>query len=378
VPVPPAPLATPERTPTNGHHGNRHRETPSGTALAKRHAALIELGRFRRLLEQSTSQPDVERLVTRTRDRLLRIQGRRADRPYLSKSLSQIATAVRRRGWPAAALELLRWAIANDAADRYILTDVIQCELALGDLPGALETLAIARKQCWATDGMYAAVISATAKAGALTRARDLFDQALADGMAKSFCFTSLINAYGKAGHLDVARTLLARAHAFGYASSASYTAVIDACGKLGDLVGAREQFDAARMHGLAGPPTYTALIDAFGRAGDIESAQRCFDEARASGRLSDFSYAALLDAYAKAGHLRCAERLFDEARVKGYMSAHCYTIMISAHRRAKRHRAARKLWDEAIAEGRWDDRSTPSARRGAGAATSAAASRRY
>jgi pentatricopeptide repeat protein len=348
----PASSPEPADHPTDRQDAPRRRRKPSHAALAKRHAALTALDEFRQSVQQATSAPQVECLVANIKERLIGIQGRPADRPYLSRSLSQAAAAVRRSGWPAVALALLHWAIANDAADRYILNDAIQCDLALANLPGALRTLDKARALSWANDGMYAGLIAAFSRSHDLRRAEELFEQARMDGQARSFCFASIVDAFGKARDLCRVHEFLDAARRQGFASSVCYTAAIDACGKCGNLTGARRYFEAARANGLAGPPTYTALIDAFGRAGDVANAERSFNEARAVRRLSDFSYGALLGAFSRAGHLHRAQVLFDEAKTNGFVNAHCYTIMIAAHTRAGRGRMARKLSQEAAAKG--------------------------
>jgi pentatricopeptide repeat protein len=330
------------------------RQNPRLSGLPAREAVLGVLRTYKEALRTAAPGSDVRHLTFETRERLEALQGDPAYRPHLAKSLSQMSTALRKKGWFDLAMQLLDGAIEIGAIDSYILTDAIQCRLAMGDLQSAEALMSFACAAHLATDGMYAGLLERYAKMGNLRRAEELFDEANARGLAAEFCHTALIDGYGKSGQLQDAERLFAAARRRGMATALIFTALLDAYGKRGELQRARELFDESATVSGDRQSIYTALIDAYGKAGDLESAERLFDELRAQGTPSAHSYATLLQAHGKTGNLQRAQTLFNEARDRGTLTPYTYTIMIKAYRCKGRPLEAQRLYEQGKSEGVW------------------------
>jgi pentatricopeptide repeat protein len=324
------------------------------SGVAARDAVLKVLGVYKLELKDASTSSQAHQLTSKTRARLEDLQGDRTCRRHLAKSLSQMATALRKHGWVSIALDLLDWAIDNRAVDVYILNDAIQCHLAIGDIAAAESLLSIANRIQLASDGMYAALVELHAKTGDLQRAQELFDEANANHLAGEFCFTAMIDGYGKAGRIREAEAVFEVARCHGFAGAAIFTPMLDAYGKRGDLKRARELFDEAKLLCADRQSIYTALIDAYGKAGEWEAAERLFDELRAGGMPSSHSYAALLYAHGKAGNVQQAQKVFDDAKARGVLNPVAYVTMMKIYQASGRASQAQSLLRQARAARVW------------------------
>ena len=63
-----------------------------------------------------------------------------------------------------------------------------------------------------------------------LFRSQEVFDAALAAGLADSFTYTSLVDAWGKSGDAVRAQEVFDAALAAGLANAFTYTSLVDAC----------------------------------------------------------------------------------------------------------------------------------------------------
>jgi pentatricopeptide repeat protein len=336
----------------------RHRKMPDGRfyGIPPREAVLNVISAFKEALTAVKSGADARRLTSETLARLEMLQGEPNSRHHFAKSLSQMSTALRKRGWVDIALSLIEWAVQKGVIDTHILNDAVQCYLATGDMPSAEKVLVSARERELATDGMYAAILDRHARAGSIARAQELFDEAATDDLAGDFCYTALIDGYGKLGLLSEAERHFAIARRLGFATLATFTALLDAHGKKGDLRRARELFEEAKLlHSTDRQPIYTALIDAYGKAGECESAEQIFDELRTHGAPGPHSYSALLCAHVKAGNLRRAQFVFDEAKRRGIHSPFAYLTLMKAYEVAGHSSQAKRLLNQANAEGVWN-----------------------
>jgi pentatricopeptide repeat protein len=324
------------------------------SGVLARDAVLEVLATYRLELQSATTSAEVNQITAKTRARLEDLQGERNYRHHFAKSLSQMATALRKRGWVTIALDLLDWAIDNGVVDTYIVNDAIQCHLATGDLDAAEKRMAIANQNHLANDGMYAALVETNAKTGNVPRARELFDEAAANHLAGEFCHTAMIDGYGKAGLTGEAEAIFNGARALGFRSAGIFTAIIDTYGKRGELTRAQQLFDEAKSLCADRQSIYTALIDAYGNAGDWKAAERLFDELRASVIPSRHSYAALLSAHGKAGNVRRARNLFNEAKERGALSPIAYLTLMKIYQERGCSHQAHRLLRRARAERVW------------------------
>jgi pentatricopeptide repeat protein len=332
-------------------HRNRSRVPVRG-------AVLNVISAYKEALAGMKIGADVHRLTLETRARLEMLQGEAFSRPHFAKSLSQMSTALRKKGWVEIALLLVEWAIQKGVIDSHILNDAAQCYLANGDMQSAERVLVSAREKALATDGMYAGILDRHARAGSMTRARELFDEAVMGGLAGDICYTALIDGYGKLGDLSEAEHHFAIARRLGLVSLATFTVLLDAHGKKGNLQRAQELFEEAKTLDSADrQPIHTALIDAYGKAGDWESAERVFKELRRYGTPCPHSFSALLCAHARAGNLRQAQLVFDEAKALGIYSPFSYLTLMKAYENAGCSAQAKILLDEANSERVWNGR---------------------
>ena len=270
----------------------------SYASLQKRDVVLGVVSTFRTALAGARTKVEVEAIVSQARDGLQVLQGRWSDRGHFAKSLCQVATAVRRQGWPDVARALLEWALGQRIADPYILNEIAQCHLANDDLIGAEDTLQRARALNLLSEAMYTALLRRYGRAGDTRKARQLLDGAVQDGVAGAFSYTALVAAYGKAG----------------------------------DILQAQEIFERARSRGLLVAAIYTALADAYGKAGHVQESKRVFDEARTYNAIDGRFYTVLMSAYCRIGSLVEARDVFDEALRKGLIDDRTCSVMIGAY----------------------------------------------
>ena len=176
------------------------------SAVEKRNAVLDALHEFLEGLDYAPTPHDVVCLVHRARERLVVIQGAKAERAYLARSLCQMAAALRRRHHHQISRQLLEWGVERGAMDGYTFVEILKAHLLDRNFSLAEETLSLARGLSLASKPMYTAIIAAYARAGSWRRTRSLFDEATRDGLVDAYCYTALIRAYGQAGELQSAQ----------------------------------------------------------------------------------------------------------------------------------------------------------------------------
>ncbi|MGC4085338.1 MAG: hypothetical protein QM736_25255 [Vicinamibacterales bacterium] len=184
-----------------------HDQTHTGTAH-KRDAALALLDACGRSLAEVRSIGDAREIADRARTEIIRLQGQPDDRPYLMKTLCQLAHLLRSYGWSTLAADLLESAATDGIVDAYVLSELVQCQLRRGDAAAAESTLDRARQSGLLTDAICTSIIAAHGRAGDVASAERVYQQALADGVVSEFVFTAMIAVYGKAGQPTRARDL--------------------------------------------------------------------------------------------------------------------------------------------------------------------------
>ena len=271
----------------------------------RRNRAVATIESFKATLARAHVIGQVQHAVDAVRAELVSLQGAVDDRPHLAKSLCQVATAVRRRGFPEVGSGLLEWTLDAGLADAYIVNELLLSYVLVDDLDAADRGLTKARASRLVTPGNYSTLIAACGRLKNITRARELFEQALADGLVDGCVYTAIINVYGKAGALAAARAAFEQARAHDLVLPGSYTALLIACAQSADLVSAQHVFAEAQAVGLADQRTYTALLGAYGKAGDSLRAQGIFDQAHAAGLCDSYMYTALITAHAANGAIK-------------------------------------------------------------------------
>ena len=251
--------------------------------------------------------------------RIEELQGASGDRPYFLKTLCGFAHVLRTTGWAALAIPRIEAAQQNGALDAYVLSELVECQLAVGDTAAAARTLQIARASRFDTAAIYTSLLTVHGRAGNWRVAEDLFATAIEDGISSEFVFTAMIAAYARGGQMAAAQATL----------------------------------DAAQRRGATSETCFTALITAFGRARRPGEAQRVFDQAQTCGMASTRAYTSLMRAYAAAGEFRSARRLLEEATARGTADDRMYSEFIAACLTARRLREAFAVFKRARAAGR-------------------------
>ncbi len=318
----------------------------------RRNRAVATVESFKAALAGAHGASAVRSAADRVWAELVALQGAADDQPHLAKSLCQVATAVRRRGFPGVASGLLEWMLDAGLADAYVVNELLLSYVLLDDLDAADRGLAKARARRLATPGIYSTLIAACGRLKNTSRARQLFEQALADGLVDGCVYTAIISVYGKAGALAAARAVFEQARARGLVLPGSYTALVVACAQSADLASAQHVFAEAQAVGLADQRTYTALLGAYGKAGDVTRAQRVFDQAHSAGLCDSFMYTALITAHASTGAIKAARRTFDAADAAGLTDVHSFKALILAYARAGDRRNVRRLFKRARQRG--------------------------
>ena len=142
------------------------------TAEHKKIAALGIVEECFTRVGQLSDAAAVRAMATALAERAWDLQSAPRDRPYFTRTMSQLAHTLRGRGWVEIACEVLEWAIRHGAIDGHVLSEVAECHLARGDMRSAEATLERARAERLPTDAIYTSLVKAYGRIGRPDRAR--------------------------------------------------------------------------------------------------------------------------------------------------------------------------------------------------------------
>jgi pentatricopeptide repeat protein len=289
------------------------------TASHKRTAALGIIDTCVSQLGVLNEASHVRAMAARLSEEAFVLQGTAQDRPYFTRTMSQLAHVLRAHGWVEVAHDTLEWSIERGALDGHVLSEVAECHLARGNVRAAEDTLARARSAGVSTDAIYTSLVKAYGRTGQPERAHLMFEQAREHAAVTSFTYPALIAAYASAG----------------------------------DLRRARHVFDCAKADGQLSPPAFTALATASATSGDLAGLDAVLVMARQSGHMSPRLMLTAIRARLNLRQFAVARRLLEDAKVEGMADVVCYTTIIGACHRAGRHREAKRVYTSATLDAR-------------------------
>lgn len=250
-------------------------------SLRKRNAALELVEHFRRTLPTLRVHAEVHQLTGRARQLALDLQGTDSDRPYLARTISQFATALRRAGWTDVCVELLEWALHAHIEDSFLYTELVMCHLGRDDGAAAEQVLVRAESTGMVGEAMYAALIAACGRAKRCADAQRLFDRAGRAGVSGHYTCTALIDTYVRAGDLARARLVFTAAQSVGRLDAGAFSVLVRGyirAGCAGEIARLGRQADEA---GLMTDGMRTTITQVLHRAGRTRQANRFRRKAR-------------------------------------------------------------------------------------------------
>lgn len=310
----------------------------------KRRRVLELLDDFDRHLVRARSQADVVAHVRATLARLAREQADPGDRRYLTRSITRVATTLRRGGWAAIAVQPLEDLIERGLADDYVYAEAIRNHLMLNHWETAECLLVAARQRGLSSPTAYSSVLAAYSRWGWAEKCRDFFEHAVSEQMLTDEGCGALIKAYGKQGKVDLAESVFAYATTAGIAGSECHVALVKSYAHAGRHGDARTAFDAASAQGITDPRLVTGVVHAYCKAGLVAEAESICESALEQGVLSDLAVALLVEWYAQRGHFRRAERLLKRADAAAISGDTGHLALASAYQRKGHFSAARRL----------------------------------
>ena len=310
----------------------------------RRKRVLGLLDEFDRRVQAAHTQTEVSILVSGMVEWLDREQASPGDRMYLQRSVTRIATTVRRAGWPALAAEVLERAVDAGLADEYIFAEAILNRLTLSQWATAERLMGEARTCGLTSRTVYGSMLSAYARQGWADKCREIFEHADREGFVTDECCAALIKAYGKQGAVELAQSVFEHAVGHGVAGGESYIALVNTYAHASRSTDARNAFDAARAQGLSDPRLFTGLVLAYCKCGFIGEAERACSAAIEQGHLSDLTVAVIVEWYAQRGHFRRAEKLLHRAEAAAVPGDAGHTALASAYQRKGHFSAARRI----------------------------------
>jgi pentatricopeptide repeat protein len=312
--------------------------------IRKRDEALEVIALFVDGVTRQRGEAAIECLTDAALDRLLNIQGARSDRKFLARSVTQIATALRRSNNVRLAEKALNWAVGHGAVDAYVVVELLNVHLSRYELLAADRVMLWARDVGLASRAMYSAAVAACARDADWSRAQRLFECAKLDRLLSPHLYTGLITTYGRAGLLEQAASAHCLAQRDGAMTAASYAALICAYGKCGDLASAERTFRMAMRQECVSTSAYTALIQSYGGQRRIERAQELFLRAKQSGLVDGRTYVALTSVLCRARRWSEAKIVITDAERTSLATAELYAIAINMMGRAGLWRMIRDL----------------------------------
>lgn len=313
-------------------------------AWRKRKRVFGLLDEFDRRLAAATSHADVSTLARQAFDRLSREQAGPDDRMYLQRSITRLATAVRRAGWPSIAADTLEGAITRGLGDEYIFAEAVLNRLTLSQWATAERLMADARSAGLSSPTAYSSVLSAYARHGWVDKCREFFAHADSERMVTDECCAALIKAYGKGGFVDLAESIFEYARHLGVDDAECYIALVNTYAHASRSADARIAFDAATARGIADQRLFAGMILAYCKCGFSGEAERVWHSALEQGQVSDIAVAVLVDWYAQRGHFRRAEKLLARAEAASVPGDAAYLALAAAYQRRGHFSAARRM----------------------------------
>jgi pentatricopeptide repeat protein len=310
----------------------------------RRKRVLGLLDEFDRQVLAARTQTEVSSLVRGMIEWLDREQASPGDRAYLQRSVTRVATAVRRAGWPALAAEMLERAVNAGLADEYIFAEAILNRLTLSQWAAADRLMDEARTCGLTSRTVYGSMLSAYARQGWADKCREIFEHADRDGFVTDECCAALIKAYGKHGSVEPAQSVFDHAVRQGVAGTECYVALVNTYAHASRSTDARDAFDAARVQGISDPRLFTGLVLGYCKCGFIGEAERACSTALEDGQLSDLTVAVIVEWYAQRGHFRRAEKLLHRAEAAAVPGNAGHTALASAYQRKGHFSAARRI----------------------------------
>jgi pentatricopeptide repeat protein len=318
------------------------RTTNRSSAILIRNQALQILERFRDKLSVWHLPGEVGEIVQSTLAELEHLQG--TSPAHFAKSISQLACAVRQRGYVDQAVELLQWSMDRHVVDCYIVNELMGCYLVRGDVAPAEQLLVRACDIGCASDAVFAVLIRHYGRARNLDRVTALFEDAKQRKVAGEYAFTAVIHAYAKGGRLHDAQNAFQIAISVGAAGSGPHTSLIAAYGRRRDTLGAATVFEAAMANGVRSTAMYTAMLVAHARASQTEHALMTFHQAMHDGYVDERTYAAVIDVCARAGRLRQAQMHLMAACDRGLASEHSFLPVLHGYAQLGQVRQVHRL----------------------------------
>lgn len=315
-----------------------------GDSWRKRGRVLQRLEDFDRELSATHAKADVARLVGDVLECLSREQAGPRDEMYLRRSITRVATAVRRGGWPAIAAQTLEQAIESGLADEYVYAEAILNRLMLNQWATAEQLMHEARVRGASSPTAYSSMLTIYARHGWTEKCLEFFEHANRDGMVTDECCGALIKSYGKGGHVDRAESVFRQAVEAGVAGCETFVSLVNTYAHASRCVDARIAFESAGARGIADPRLFTGLILAYCKAGFGGEAERAWQAALEQGYLSDMTVAVLVDWYAQRGHFRRAEKLLRRAEAASVPGDAGHLALASAYQRTGHFSAARRI----------------------------------
>lgn len=250
-------------------------------SLYKRNAALELIHAFRRAVATTPGGDGIRAATMQARERALALQGSPTDRPYLQKTISQLATTLRRAGWTAICADLLEWAIGAQLEDAFLYTELVMCHLGADDAGAAEQVLGRAEACGMVGEAIYASLVAAWGRAGRPADAQRIFDRAVRARVSGHCAYTALMDGYIRAGDLAQARAVFAQAESTGSLDPGAYAVLLRAyikAGCAGEVARLGRQADAA---GCMTDGMRTTVTQILHRAGRTRQANRFRRRAR-------------------------------------------------------------------------------------------------
>lgn len=252
-------------------------------SLRKRNAALALIDEYRHVIASTSDAAAVRAATERARRLALELQGAPLDRPYLTKTISQLATALRRAGQPAICIELIEWALGEQLADSFLFTELVQCYVGVDEVQTAEAVLRRAEERGMVGEAIYASLVSAWGRAGRPGDARRIFDRAQHAGVCGRVACTALMDSYVRAGDLAQAQRVFTEAQAMGCLDTGAYAVLLRAyirAGCAADIARLGRQADDA---GCMTDGMRSAVTQVLHRAGRTRQANRFRRRGRAA-----------------------------------------------------------------------------------------------
>jgi pentatricopeptide repeat protein len=270
------------------------------------------------------------------------VQGTPDDTPFLTRSICQMSTVLRRSGRPALAVELFEWAAGRGALDAYSFCEFAECHLACGDSASALGVLLEALDVGLKSASLYLSLVKVCVLRHDRARAAQFVAAAERTGVLNQYMIALLLESHWRAGDLDAAEHVFARAQAMSAMTPDVFVTMIKVYGKMRRIRDAERVFNEATRAGLTTSRTLAALVSAYTAAGELKAVERIFAAALEQGTCDHRLYAAVIRAYGAALQPWHATRVFRQAQAAGFVNDWVIAAAVDADFRAGRYAEGR------------------------------------